>query len=449
MQFSLNTVLQDGKNRVLLGNIGGTVVIKGFSVLISLLATPAYISYFNDNVVLGLWFTLVAALNWILTFDFGVGNGLRNNFAIAVANGDTAHAKKLVSTAYISIGLLMLMAILIGSFAIMTADWASLLNYDGGAVSARVLQLSVLIVFFGIMLQFLLKLLTSVLFALQKTALNNLLFLFGNIGILVFLLVVKPTDGNTALLGLSIAQVVAVNLPLFFGTVWYFCGQGKEYAPSFAYWDKCAVRDVLGLGSAFFVVQIAFLFINSTNEYLITALYGSAPVVDYQIYYKCFFLIITVFTLAVQPIWSAMTVAIVEHRFAWVKKVYALFNAGALIATAAAVLLAILFPTVVNIWLRSNAIETPMAVSVMFVLLVGITLFVNSSTCVANASNHLKPQLIFSVIGAVVKVVASVGFSELGCPWYFVVLANCLALVPLLFAQVIVNYKYLSSAQEG
>lgn len=152
MQFSLNKVLQDGKNRVLLGNIGGTVVIKGFSVLISLLATPAYISYFNDNVVLGLWFTLVAALNWILTFDFGVGNGLRNNFAIAVANGDTAHAKKLVSTAYISIGLLTLIAILIGSFAIMTADWVSLLNYDDGAVSAQVLQLSVLIVFFGIML---------------------------------------------------------------------------------------------------------------------------------------------------------------------------------------------------------------------------------------------------------------------------------------------------------
>lgn len=449
MQFRLNRIMQDGKNKVLLGNIGGTVLIKGFSVLVSLLATPAYISYFSDNYVLGVWFTLVAALNWILTFDFGVGNGLRNNFAVAVANGDATHAKKLVSTAYISIGLLTLMTILIGSFAIMTADWMALLNYHGDAVSAQVLKMSVFIVFFGIMLQFLFKLLTSVLFALQKTALNNLLFLLGNIGILVFLLVVKPANGNAALLGLSIAQVIAVNLPLLFGTAWFFCGQGKEYAPSFAYWDKNAVRDVLGLGSVFFVVQIAFLFINSTNEYLITALYGSAPVVDYQVYYKCFFLIITVFTLAVQPVWSAMTVAIVEHRFSWVKKVYALFNAGALIATMAAVLLAILFPTIVNLWLQSDAIETPLVANVLFVLLVGITLFVNSSTCVANASNHLKPQLVFSVMGAVIKVAASVGFAMLGCPWYFVVLANCLALVPLLFAQIISNYKYFSVTQEG
>ena len=69
-----------------------------------------------------------------------------------------------------------------------------LLNYDGSSVSASYLRLSVLIVFVGTMLQFLLKLLTSVLFALQKTALNNLLFLIGNITVLLYLILVTPVS---------------------------------------------------------------------------------------------------------------------------------------------------------------------------------------------------------------------------------------------------------------
>lgn len=444
MISKINALMRSDQNKTLLGNIGGTVVIKGFSVFVSLLATPAYISYFSDNVVLGVWYTLVAALNWILTFDFGVGNGLRNNLAIAIAKDDETRAKRLVSTAYISIGALTIATTAIASFVILDANWGTLLNYDGSSVSASYLRLSVLIVFVGTMLQFLLKLLTSVLFALQKTALNNLLFLIGNITVLLYLILVTPSNAGDALIGLSFTQVIAVNLPLLIGSIWFFTGPGKSFAPSIKFWDMNAVRDVLGLGSLFFVVQIAFLFINSTNEYLITLLYGSAPVVDYQVYYKCFYLIITVFTLAVQPIWSAMTVAIAEQRLSWVKRVYKIFNAGALLASAVAVILAAVFPGIVDLWLGSDAIETPTLANVMFALLVSITLFVNSSTCVANASNRMRPQFVFSIFGAALKVLLSVLFAFLSLPWYFVVLANCLALLPLLVAQVISNLKYFA-----
>lgn len=447
MAVKIKNVFLNDRNRVLLGNIGGTIVIKGFSVLVSLLATPAYIVYFSDNAILGVWYTLVAALNWILTFDFGIGNGLRNNLAVALSKKDNIRAKRLVSTAYLVIAALTVVAILIGAAAIMTGDWASLLNYEGAAVNPDALKLSVLIVFIGTMIQFFLKLLTSVLFALQKTALNNLLFLTGNIALLVYLLLSRPDNASSALLGLSVAQITAINIPLLVGTIWFFAGQGRSFAPSIGFWDKSAVQDVLGLGSVFFVIQIAFLFMNSTNEYLISILYGSAPVVDYQVYYKCFFLIITVFTLAVQPVWSAMTVAIAERRFSWVKKVYSVFNLGALAATVTAALLAALFPAIVSVWLGANAIDTPSSVGVVFVLLVGVTLFVNSSTCVANASNRLKTQLVFSIVGAILKIALSFAFAALGLPWYFVVFANFLALVPLLAVQVISNVRYLSSVQ--
>lgn len=448
MKTEIKRALKDSKNRVLLGNIGGTVLIKGLSVVISLFATPAYIAYFCDNAVLGVWYTLVAALNWILTFDFGVGNGLRNNLAVALASKDFVRAKQLVSTAYMAVGGLTVIGIAFGSIVILPGDWATILNYGESALHSDALRFSVLIVFIGTMLQFFLKLLTSVLFSLQKTALNNTLFLTGNVVLLLFLVLCRPDTADEALIGLSIAQVIAVNLPLLAGSIWFFLGQGRDFAPSLQYWTKSAIKDVLGLGSIFFVVQIAFLFINSTNEYLITILYGTAPVVDYQVYYKCFFLISTIFMLAVQPIWSAMTVAITENRKSWVIKVYKLFCVGAAIATAFALVLASLFPYIVSIWLGKDAIDTPYMLSVIFALLVSIILFVNCSTCIANASNRLKTQLVFSAVGAFAKVLLAIVFAALGFPWYSVVLANALALMPLLIAQVRDNNRYLKSSWE-
>ena len=152
--------------------------------------------------------------------------------------------------------------------------------------------------------------------------------------------------------------------------------------------------------------------------------------------------------LAVQPIWSAMTVAITENRKSWVIKVYKLFCVGAAIATAFALVLASLFPYIVSIWLGKDAIDTPYMLSVIFALLVSIILFVNCSTCIANASNRLKTQLVFSAVGAFAKVLLAIVFAALSFPWYSVVLANALALMPLLIAQVRDNNRYLKSSWE-
>ena len=52
-------------------------VVKGGSLLIAFFTTPAYMHFFNNDEVLGVWFTLLSVLAWILNCDMGIGNGLR------------------------------------------------------------------------------------------------------------------------------------------------------------------------------------------------------------------------------------------------------------------------------------------------------------------------------------------------------------------------------------
>jgi O-antigen/teichoic acid export membrane protein len=59
-------------------NIASSFVIKGASILLSLLLVPLTLDYLNPYEY-GIWLTLSSVLMWINYFDIGLGNGLRNN----------------------------------------------------------------------------------------------------------------------------------------------------------------------------------------------------------------------------------------------------------------------------------------------------------------------------------------------------------------------------------
>ena len=416
-------------------------------MLVGLVVVPAYMAYFEDNAILGVWYTLIAALNWILTFDFGIGNGLRHNFAIAMGNNDEFLAKKYVSTAYIGLGSLTLLLCVFGIVAISQIDPYSFFFITNETLPKEAFRLSVILVFAGTMMHFWLKLLTSILYALQKTALNNALFLVGNVLILVFLLAFQPYSLEERFLSMAIVQVIAINGPLVICTIVLFFGKYRRIAPSISCWDFSVVKDIVGLGTLFFVIQIALLFVNASNEILISVLYGASDVVSFQAYYKVFFTIVTMFTLVVQPIWSGMTVAFVEQRYAWIRKVSWLFTIICIGGSAVACILAALFPWISAVWLGDGAIDVSIENGLAFAAWVSVMLFANSSTCLANASGRLRVQLVFTLVAAVLKIALSAAFAIAGCPWIFVMVANAIALVPLVVAQSAANITLLNKLE--
>ncbi|MHB1137100.1 MAG: hypothetical protein ACYC1X_09965, partial [Coriobacteriia bacterium] len=121
-------LLRGETNAILLRNISGTLLIKGAAVLISVLMTPAYLRFLDDHTMLGAWFTIVAVLNWMLTFDLGIGNGLRNRLVQALVSGDDAVGKRYVSSAYVVMGAAALAVALGGSFLLRALDWNAALN---------------------------------------------------------------------------------------------------------------------------------------------------------------------------------------------------------------------------------------------------------------------------------------------------------------------------------
>ena len=416
-------------DKIVYKNVLGAFIVKGGSLLISLFTLPAYISFFNNDEVLGLWYTILSLLNWILNFDLGIGNGLRNHLSTALSINDKDSIKRYISSAYFSIGMIVFLLILICPPALYGINLNALLNIDIVQISERSLYLSIVIVLVGVLVQFWLKLINSILYALQKSSVNNFLVLCSNILILIVVSIFPSHSNDVNVIVMSTVHAVAVALPLLVATIIVFSGKLKFAIPNIKCVTKKHIRGVLSLGGVFFIIQIAYMFIMSTNEFLITKISGNAYVVDYQAYYKLFSLGSTVFALAITPIWSAVTKAKAENNNYWIRRTYKRFMILALIFCAGELPIIPLAKPIMFIWLgEENVKNINISTSVLFSILACLMMICSVLSSIANGVGKLKVQAVCYIIGAIIKIPLSVILTKIIGSWNGVVIANIICI---------------------
>ena len=120
MNFKLSAIwsfFKSGHKRTLTikKHIIGSVFVKGLSILVSLLLVPITLNYL-DSEKYGIWLTISSVIFWFGFLDIGLGNGLRNKLAEALAGGDLKLAQKYVSTSYFVLALISFSSIVFFSF---------------------------------------------------------------------------------------------------------------------------------------------------------------------------------------------------------------------------------------------------------------------------------------------------------------------------------------------
>ena len=204
-----------GENsRIVAKNVIGAFLVKGFSLIVSFVTTPLFIHYFVDNKVLGVWYTLLSVLIWFLNFDLGLGNGLRNNLVKALTENDMDKARRVISSGMFSVGVVTIVLCIIGVILISLVDLNRFFNIDIAIIAPHALFLSTIFVFIAVMLRFFLTTISSVFYALQKSAINNFLALCVSVLQMLFVLVFRFDTPERALISVSFAYIFLSNLPV-------------------------------------------------------------------------------------------------------------------------------------------------------------------------------------------------------------------------------------------
>lgn len=424
----LKNILKNKDNKILIINIINTFLIKGGAVIISFLTLPAYLNYFQEQQILGVWFTILSVLTWIFSFDLGIGNGLRNNLVKSFTDNNSLQIRKYISSAYIIIGAFILLIYIVFCLLFRDVDWNIFFNINEDVVTENVLEITLFILFTGIMLQFLLKLINSILYAMQKSSLNNFLSLISSVIILLYVSIFSFDNLTSSLIWLAIAYVIATNIPLLISSIIIFATSLKNSKPNIKHFSKLHAQEVLKLGGVFFWVQIMYMILTTTNEILITWFVGPEKVVDFQIYNRIFTLSGTIFTLMLVPIWSMVTKAFSENNYVWIKKLYNIFNYLSILVISIQFLLIPFVPFVVKIWLNDNSIKVDTLYSVTFAILGSMIIWIGANNSFANGFGKLKTQVIFFTLGAIIKVPLAWYLTNLLDSWIGVVLASILSL---------------------
>lgn len=439
------TKINDKKTYDILINSISSLIIKGGGFIISFVSMPLYINYFHNEQVLGMWFTLLSILSWIFTFDLGLGNGLRNKLVEVLDKKDDKLAKMYISSTYTMLGSISIVISIVLLIVFKYVNWNLILNVNNNIVSANTLLITVTILFIGIMINFWLKLINSVLYALQKPAINNLLLLITSIFQLVYLIIVngKSIDVELNLIKLSCVYVITINLPLIIASILVFNKDLKYCKPTIRNSSLKIAQSILKVGGIFFIVQIAFMLIMSTNEIIISNIYGANYVVEYQVYYRIFMAIGTVFSLALTPIWSSVTKAVVDKEFQWLKKINKVIDRVTLFAVVVEIIIIPLIPIIVKVWLGKNAIDISYLHCVLFSIFGSLFIINISLTTIANGIGYLNTQLYCYSLGTIFKLPVIMILNIFYYNWINVVISNILILLVFTFIQNLWLRKFI------
>jgi len=430
-------------------NIVASFAIKGLSIIVGFLMIRVTLDYL-DQTKYGIWLTLSSFLTWFAFFEIGLGGGLRNKLAEALAVKDYKLGKSYVSTTYAILAIVISIAAVIFFIANVFIDWTVVLNTDKEL--GPELSLLALIVFGFFFLRFVLKLIGIVLTADQRPAIANS---FGSIGNLISLLTIyvltKTTNGSLVYLGwvLSISPIIVLGV----ATLYFYRNDYRRIAPSLKFVELKYAKDLLNLGVKFFLIQMSALIMFQSSNIIIAQFYGPEEVTPYNIAYKLFSIILMVFSIILSPYTAAFTEAWVQKEISWIKKTVSnLFYIwlGLVVVT---IVLFFLSDFIFEFWLGKEKMETMVISTRLKIALIfyfSLFTFGGIFNIFINSVSKVSVQMYSLIIGAALFVPISIFFIKyLNWGIESVVIASILSNFYSPFVAPIHYYKIINNKTHG
>jgi len=426
-------------------NIIASLTLKGTSILISLVLVPLTINYLSPSRY-GVWITLTSVIAWFNFFDIGLGNGLRNKFAIAKAEGNDELARVYVSTTYAILTIISIA--LFGVFIIANhfLNWNRILNVSLDDVYQ--IEKLIFIVFSVFCFQFVVKLINTVFLADQRSAMSSTINTVGSLmSLIVVFVLMKTTNGSLLYLGASFS-IINLIVPLL-ASIWFFNTSYKKYKPSLRFVNLKYAKDLLSLGGAFFLGQCAALIVFSTDNMIITQLYGPEEVVPYSIALKYFSVVNVGFTIVVSTLWTAYTEAYYQKDFAWIKRVTKKAMKSWFLVLIVLVLMLFVSNNVYSLWV-GNKIKVPFLLSFFMACWVGVSSGASIYGNFVTGIGKMRLALCHSVFVAIVNIPLSIYLaSNFNLGVSGVILATFLGEIPLLILLFIQYKKIINGTAKG
>jgi O-antigen/teichoic acid export membrane protein len=377
---------------------------RAVAVVVSFISIPLTVRYLGAERY-GAWVTISAAMAWIALADLGLSNSLTNAVSEGYANDRRDLAQDSVAAAFWSlVGIAVVLAL--AFFSLWTkVPWDRIFNVQTAQARAEVGP-AVAFAFAIFVLNFPFSIISKIYGAYQEVAIANGWAAAGNVlGLAALIAVTRLRGGLVALVIAVSSMVLLINV---ISAVWVFGWSKPWLLPSLRRVTWPAVRKLTSLGSMFFVIQAAALVLFQTDNLIIAHYLGSGAVTPYSVTWRLFTYTMLFQMLAIPSFWPAYAEAFSRGDRAWVRRSFRLNFRITIASTGALALPLVLFGRwFIDKWAGKAAVP-----SSALLVLMGIWSVIYSATCsqscILGGGSRLRGQMIYSIVAAVVNIVASV-----------------------------------------
>ncbi|MGL5054426.1 MAG: lipopolysaccharide biosynthesis protein [Fusobacteriaceae bacterium] len=295
-------------------NIIYNFVLKGIGIILNFVTVPLTLKYL-DSKSYGLWMLILSIVSWINIFDIGIGNGLKNKISEKIAKKEDDSLKSYIASAYF--GSFLIALVIFGALVclILSMNIKNSLKID--FIDNEVINKILLINIAFMCLNFILSLCNNIFYGMQKSylvAINSFVYQIFNF---IFIVFIGKISKNSILL-LSITYGVATVFPHLILSYFYFY-KNKNLLFKISDISLKKIRELFGVGSKIFMMQISGLVLFSTDNFIISYFLGMEKVSEYSVITKMFSIFTIFFSLILAPIWPAVTKAWHEGNKKWIE----------------------------------------------------------------------------------------------------------------------------------
>lgn len=373
-----------------------------------LFVLPLSLSYFVDDKRYGFFTYASQMLVYLSNMNFGMGFGMQNKVTEAMTHGEVEKARSYISVAYkytFVVGVSMLfIGIVIGNYI----DWNQFFNNSVGAGTSKVdvveLRNLALATFGTFCISFMFGNINQLLVAMHKTSLTKMIGLANNLltlGSLVGIMFLPRGILFIGALALTIPMVItniAANIIFF--------KKFPQLTPSLKYVSSESFNAIVPISGKFFALQLTSLLIVSTAIPLITHLINPDAVVPYSVLLRYFTFPLSLFSLALAPMWPAITRAYAGNDYDWIHRNIRKMFLLATIASAATIIFGLLSVYLIPLWV-DNRVQPQhfMGTVWLFILSTCINYFTAIISTYLNATSKLGYQFWIQIIYALIVIV--------------------------------------------
>lgn len=389
-------------------NLGSQMLVSGIcrplSMLIYCIYIPQVLSYLGVEKY-GVWSTILSILSWVNYFDIGIGNGLKNRLTQSI-NNNKLKAKELISTAYAFTALIMIIVVLIFCVISSFLNWDVILGI-GNIDEKLTAIINVSIIF--VSSNFVLTTYKNVLYAMQEAIKVSILELVVQCGNLLGIMFLKQFSERklfyvACIYGMSMVMVGLIGNVLAYK-------RNKEICPGLKSVNYETGKSLMNLGIKFFIIQICALVLFTTDNLIISYLYGAVNVTPYSVVNTIFNAIVGIHVAFLAPVWTAVVKETSEKNWLYLKELIKKLVMLMVPFGLGTGVLVILFEKIANIWLGYELYYNDGLILFggFFCIL---SIWCNTFSYLVNGFELMKVAVIVAVIQAILNIPMSLYLAE-------------------------------------